>query len=106
MFSGFRFCFVYLGLFCVTTQIFGSLWPLPNVDSPDPATLWPMRQIVFWTASHLFGVTHPLVYTGSGSGDKTFDWVLSFCLLVLAALATGMWSVLERRRENYASLHK
>jgi uncharacterized membrane protein YphA (DoxX/SURF4 family) len=65
-----------------------------------------MRQIVFWTASHLFRVTHPLVYTGSGSGDKTFDWVLSFCLLVLAALATGIWSVLDRRRENYATLHK
>ena len=104
--AAFRFCFVYFGLFCLTTQIFGSLWPLPNVDVPDLATLWPMRQVVFWTASHVFRVTHPLVYTGSGSGDKTFDWVLSFCLLVLAALATGIWSVLDRRRENYATLHK
>src|SRR5208282_4243632 len=48
----------------------------------------------------------PLVYSGSGSGDKTFDWVLAFCLLVFAALATAIWSLLDRRRENYATLYK
>ncbi len=102
----FRFCFVYLGLFCIATQIFGSLFPIPNVDIPDPATLWPMRQIVFWTARHVFRITHPLVYTDSGSGDKTFDWVLTFCLLVFAALVTGVWSALDRKRESYVTLHK
>jgi uncharacterized membrane protein YphA (DoxX/SURF4 family) len=97
---------VYFGLFCLATQIFGSLFPIPNVDFPDPASLWPMRQIVFWTAAHIFGVRQSLVYTGSGSGDKTFDWVLAFCLLILAALATAIWSVLDRRRESYVTLHK
>jgi len=103
--AAFRFCFVYFGLFCLNTQIFASLWPLPDVDIRDLATLWPLRQIVFWTAAHVFRVTEPLVYTG-GSGDKTFDWVLAFLLLVLAALATAIWSVLDRRREDYATLYK
>jgi hypothetical protein len=102
----FRFCFVYFGLYCLTTQILGSLFSNPEVDVPDPSTLWPMRQIIFWTASHIFRVTHPLVYSGSGSGDKTFDWVAAFCLLVFAVLATLVWSALDRRRENYATLHK
>jgi hypothetical protein len=93
-------------LFCLTNQIFGSLLPLPNVEIPDLAGLWPMRPIVFWTAAHVFHVTQPLVYTGSGSGDKTFDWVLSFCMLAIAALATVIWSVLDRRRENYTALYK
>src|SRR5471032_3450995 len=79
----FRFCFTYFGLFCLATQIFGGLVPV-NVEIPDPATLWPARQIVFWNAAHVFRVTHPLVYTDSGSGDKTFDWVLAFCLQVFA----------------------
>jgi hypothetical protein len=65
-----------------------------------------VRQIVFWTAAHVFLVKQPLVYTGSGSGDKAFDWVLAFCLLVCAALATVVWSVLDRRRVNYVALHK
>jgi uncharacterized membrane protein YphA (DoxX/SURF4 family) len=103
---GFRICFVYLGLFCLSQQILGGLFPIPKVDFPDLARLWPMRQIVFWTAAHIFHVTQPLVYKGSGSGDKTFDWVLAFCLLVIAAAATCVWSVLDRRRENYATLYK
>src|SRR5579862_6720766 len=96
---GFRFCFVYFVLFCLSNQIFASLFPLQNVEIPDPSTLWPVRQIVFWTAAHVFHTKLPLVYTGSGSGDKTFDWVLAFCLLVAALIGTGIWSALDRRRE-------
>jgi uncharacterized membrane protein YphA (DoxX/SURF4 family) len=102
----FRFGFVYLGLFCLGAQIVGGLFPIPKVEIPDLAALWPMRQIVFWTAAHVFHVTKPLVYEGSGSGDKTFDWVLAFCFLVIAAVATCVWSVLDRRRENYDTLYK
>ena len=45
-------------------------------------------------------------FKGSGSGDKTFDWVLSFCLIVMSALATAVWSLLDRKRANYARLAK
>jgi uncharacterized membrane protein YphA (DoxX/SURF4 family) len=102
----FRFSFVYFGLFCAATQILGGLFPIPKVDIPDLGSLWPMRQITFWTAAHVFHAKLPLVYTGSGSGDKTFDWVMVFCLLILAALATAIWSVLDRSRENYVTLYK
>jgi uncharacterized membrane protein YphA (DoxX/SURF4 family) len=102
----FRFCFVYFGLFCIATQILGGLFPIPKVDIPDPSALWPMRQTVFWAADHVFHAKLPLVYAGSGSGDKTFDWVLAFCLLIFAALATGMWSVFDRQRENYVTAYK
>ncbi len=102
----FRFCFVYFGLYCLLTQILTSLVPLPNVDTPDPSLLWPIRQITFWTAAHVFRVTTPLVYTASGSGDKAFDWVLVFCMLVVATLATLVWSVLDRKRGNYCALYK
>jgi uncharacterized membrane protein YphA (DoxX/SURF4 family) len=100
----FRFCLVYFGLFCLLTQIFGGLLPIP-LDFPDPSNFWPTRQIVTWTEVHVFGVTHPLVYMG-GSGDKVFDWVLVFCLLVVAAVSTIVWSFLDRRRLNYVTLNK
>lgn len=102
----FRFCFVYLVLYCLGTQIVSDLIPFPNTNIPYLGGLWPMRQIVLWTAAHVFRVSMPLVYKDDGSGDKIFDWVLVFCQLVIAILATAVWSVLDRRRENYSTLHK
>lgn len=102
----FRFCFLYFGLYCFYTQIITALISIPNMEIGDPSAYWPMRQIVFWTASHLFHAQLPLVYSGSGSGDKTFDWVMNFFLLVFCAAATAIWSVLDGRRENYVTLHR
>src|SRR5258708_7542444 len=99
----FRFSLLYLGLYCLT-NVLTALFPIPGI--PDLATLSPIRQIVFWTAAHVFHVSTPLIYTGSGSGDKTFDWVLSFCLLFIGLFATVVWSVLDRKRENYIAVHK
>jgi len=101
-----RYCFAYFGVYCLATQIIGAMISIPKVDIPDPATLWPMRQITFWTAAHIFHAKLPLVYSDSGSGDKTFDWVLTFCLLILAAVGAAIWSVLDRRRAHYVSLAK
>ena len=56
-----------------------SVLVIPKVDVPDWATLPPVRAVVFWVGAHVFRLTTPLVYSGSGSGDKYFDWVLVFC---------------------------
>jgi hypothetical protein len=102
----FRFCVAYFTLFCLSNQILGGLLLIPKVNIPELSALWPLRPITFWTAAHVFHITRPLVYTGSGSGDKTFDWVLAFCLLVIAAAITCLWSILDRRRENYVTFYK
>ena len=102
----FRFCVVYFGLFCLLTQIINSVLVIPVPSTPDWGTLPPIRNVVFWVAAHVFGLKLPLVYSGSGSGDKQFDWVLLFCMLVAAVVATAAWSALDRKRENHATLHK
>jgi hypothetical protein len=102
----FRFCFVYFGMYCLLTQISTALVPLPNFDIPDPSTFWPMRPMVIWTASHILHISQPLIYADTGSGDRTYDWVLLFCLLVIAILATIVWSILDRRRNDYLALYK
>jgi uncharacterized membrane protein YphA (DoxX/SURF4 family) len=102
----FRFCVTYFTLFGLSNQILGGLFQIPKVDIPELSGHWPLRQITFWTAHHIFHVKSELVYSGSGSGDKTFDWVLAFCLLIIAALITCVWSLLDRRRENYVVFHK
>lgn len=101
----FRFCFVYFGLYCVAALLPGGL-PIPGVHIPDPFTLWPFRPVVFWVASHLFGASLPLVYSGSGSGDKTYDWVEVFCVLMVALVSTTIWTLVDRRRREYAVLYK
>lgn len=102
----FRFCFVYFGLYCLYTQILTSLLPLPKVDIPDLSTFWPMRPIVLWVAVLIFRVAKPPAFSDTGSGDRTFDWVLVFCLLVFAAFVTACWSILDRKHPNYVTLHK
>jgi uncharacterized membrane protein YphA (DoxX/SURF4 family) len=93
----FRFTCVYFVLYCLSTQILTSLFAFPSVDIPDPSSVPPLRQIITFTATHIFRVSHPLVFTGSGSGDKIVDYVLGFCLLVIAVAATALWSAFDRR---------
>ncbi len=62
------------------------------------------RPVVSWFADKAFGAVIP--FTGvTGSGDTMLDWMHAFCALMLAAVATVIWSVLDRRRPNYERLH-
>ena len=103
----FRFWLVYLGLYCLATQIIANLFTA--FGRSDLATLWPLRPVISWTAAHIFHVNAPLsvFFEGnSGTSDDMFGWVMTFCLLVIATAATVVWSLLDRSRENYAELHK
>jgi hypothetical protein len=108
----FRFWMVYLGLYCLATQILSVLFTVPTADSaslPDLATVWPLRPVISWVAAHIFHVNATLtVFWGgnSGSPDCIFGWVTNFCVLMIATVATVVWSLLDRSRENYAKLHK
>lgn len=101
----FRFCFVYLGLFCLTTQIFTGMLSTPWSYVPELYTLLPLRQIIAWTAVHVLHTHNALVFTGSGSGDKTTDWILTLLIAVVAVVATAIWSALDRERTQYSKLH-
>ena len=102
----FRFCFVYFSLFCLTTQVLGGLIQIPKVDIPELYTLPPINVIIEWTARHIFRIATPMVESGSGSGDKTFEWVSAALYLTLATLATLIWSILDRKRPRYDALAK
>ena len=101
----FRFCFLYLGLYVVTTQMLNGMVAIPGLGFPPVETLPPFKNVIQWTALHVFHVTQPLVITGSGSGDKTANWVAAFCLVVLSGLATMVWSTVARR-EAHPSLDR
>ena len=102
----FRFCVLYFGLYVVTTQMLNGLLVIPNFGIPSLETVPPLRNVIEWTALHVCGITRPLVITGSGSGDKTANWVAAFCLLVISALGTVVWSAADRKRTAYPSLNR
>ena len=97
----FRFCVLYFGLYVLCTQMLNGLLqlPIPRLDRML------LAKPVDAAARHLFGVTQPLVIF-SGSGDKTYDWVLAFCMLVIATVGTAAWSIVRRRKLSYVGFHK
>jgi hypothetical protein len=102
----FRFSFLYLGLFLLyfCPIWLQSLFYLKKHYRLALGGVWPMSQIVSWTAGHIFNLGGPL---GPGAGyDGSYFWVEAFCLLVVAVFGTAVWSVLDHRRENYLTLHK
>jgi uncharacterized membrane protein YphA (DoxX/SURF4 family) len=101
----FRFAFLYFGLFCLATQIAGSLFLIPTVSFRGFGALWPMRDITIWVAAHVFGVTEPLAF-GRNSGETFFFWAQTFWILVVALIGTAVWSILDKRRKDYPTLQK
>lgn len=101
----FRFSFVYLGVFALATQIAGSLLPLLSFRGFGP--LWPMRDITFWISERIFGIV-PLANSidPKGSGETAVYWIQALWIFALAVIAAIAWSVLDRKRQNYITLHK
>jgi uncharacterized membrane protein YphA (DoxX/SURF4 family) len=95
---GFRFLFAYLLLF---------FFPFPS-GLVNPAWLGGLfdnfwERVVPWfsnTFLHI-GVAH----VNNGSGDTTYDYLRILCMVLLAIMATVIWSILDRRRDNYRTLH-
>ncbi len=107
----FRFWMIYLGLYCLATQVIITLINATEMatDLPDPATVWPVRPVISWAGAHIFHVNaspSPFFRGSSGTLDDMFGWVMTFCVLVIATVATVVWSLLDRHRENYTGLHK
>jgi hypothetical protein len=99
----FRFCFVYLGLFCLATQISGSMIPNLSFTYRGLGRLWPMREATHWIGRTVFGIASPL--DDVSGGEPLFFWVQTFWLLIVSAVVVAAWSALDRRRQNYDTLY-
>jgi hypothetical protein len=79
----FRFTFAYLALYI----------------------LGMFAMIVPWVGQHLFHVRIP-AFQPTGSSDTTFEFVRLFCFGVMAAAATLVWTLIDRKRTHHAQLHE
>lgn len=103
----FRFCVVYLGMFCLTfAQITFAYAGVLAALLPDGAVIWQMvalEPLTRWFGRTALGVDAALT-PGSGSGDQAAIWVYVALLLTVSVLGTVVWSVLDRRRKGYPRL--
>jgi hypothetical protein len=102
----FRFAFVYFGLYSLISHLIVYMFVLPGIlPGQGPGTRWPLFDLTSWVAVNVFGIKEPLIFTGN-SRDTNFFWVQLFVVLVTAAGATVVWSLLDGRRKSYVGLHQ
>ncbi len=103
----FRWCFLYFGLFCVLfAQITFAFFGIVGQWLPEQAVMWQMTVLgpaLTWVGREVFGA-EAVLHPDSGSGDQAAIWVLVFCLLVVAAVGTAVWTLVDRQRPDYARL--
>ncbi|MFD2567578.1 hypothetical protein [Pseudotenacibaculum haliotis] len=98
---GFRFFFVYFTLF-ITFENNGA-YPFFVYIS----RMWSnfLNNYIPWVGKHILGIPYDFKGGPNGSGDTTFDYVILFCILMLAIIVTVIWSFLDRKRKNYAKMY-
>ena len=101
----FRLCFVYLGLYIVSTQLLTTLLFIPRLSFQPLDTHPPLRSLVVWTATHVFHLAN-FATAQTGSSDRPFDWVEVFCFFCVSVAAATVWSILDRERANYDKLNR
>jgi uncharacterized membrane protein YphA (DoxX/SURF4 family) len=104
----FRFVFCYLALYCLyvfsfVDQIFKSFIAYRSGETFFDV-FW--HHVGPWVGSHILHLATPITIFSNGSGDTTYDYALVFCEISLAAIATVIWSALDRNRPHYRRLHE
>jgi len=73
-----------------TSKVFQGIWlPIANFAA---RTAWHFQE--------------PIVYRETGSGDRLFDYMVVFSSLVIAAIGTVVWSLIDRKRNHYRSTYE
>src|SRR4051812_20092201 len=96
----FRFLFSYFFLY---------IFPFPLEYLPFAEKVLGFYQtfldsLVTWTGRTVFHVS--ITVQPNGSGDTIWNYVQLFLFAALALLATVVWSILDRRRTQYAKLYE
>ncbi|MCX4240879.1 hypothetical protein [Paraliomyxa miuraensis] len=90
----FRFGALYFALYAL---------PFPLDMVPGVAMLAQLyfeawNAIIPWVGNHVLGIGYEIAVGPNGSGDTTADYVKLFMILVLAAVGSVAWGMLDRRQ--------
>ena len=98
--TAFRFAFVYLLLYNLPFPL--NVFPYVDKVSAFYDSFWN------WIVPRLGrAALHREVSTVvNGSGDRTYDFVLVACLLVISLVITFIWTIFDRKRPAYPTLYR
>ncbi len=89
--------FVYLVLYNFPSPLY-----YLHIERVDAWYFEMWRPLVTWVAKHVFNLS----ITAYGGGDSVFRYVQLFCFLVISIAAALVWTLLDRKRRNYARLYE
>ena len=98
---GFRWLFGYVALYALPFPLDVLPWGWGDQLGGAWLALW--KPLVKAAASRLFGLDVELL--ANGSGDSAYNYVQVLVFALVAGAAALVWSVLDRRRTDYARLH-
>src|SRR5689334_8234581 len=95
----FRFLSAYLILFSVPGPIgYLPFWTTRTLSA------WQFDGMVAlsrWTQIHLFGIANPAPFAFTGSSDTIYRYATYLDYILIAIIATAVWTLVDRRRTNY-----
>jgi len=71
---------------------------MPNWLNWFWAEIW--APTVYWVGKHVFGIAYEFSNQITGSGDRTFDYVLMACFLAAAIFGGLVWGCFDRERKR------
>lgn len=98
--TAFRFAFVYLLLYNLP-------FPLNAFPYVDRVAEW-YNSVWTWIVPRLAraAFNREVSSVFNGSGDRTFDYLLVACLLLISLVITVIWTVVDRRRLSYPTFYR
>ncbi len=98
----FRIAFIYFVLYALPFP-FGFI-PGTDAVARGYEKIW--HVLVPWVAHHVLQVGYEIGLEETGSGDRAYNWVQTFCFLALAIAGGLVWSALRRERLRYDALYR
>ena len=98
----FRFIFSYFLLYIFP----GAVGSLPSGNRIDDTYRQIWHAIVPWVGENLLHLQGDMREVANGSGDQLYDYILLLCLVVVATVATAVWSWIDRKQTNYDQLYQ
>jgi hypothetical protein len=97
---GFRLVLVY---FILRILPFPIAW-IPWTDKLNELYLKLLAALVVWAGPAILGIDRTIATESNGSGDRTYNYVLTFCLFALSLIAATVWSAIDRRPRRHDGL--